>query len=261
LKVGLVGSNGFLGQAFFEVLKDIAIVERFVRGDDQNKLRNCDVIINASGNSSKVLADRDPIRNFEDNVLFPLSLSLMSRDSNSLLVHISSGEVGIALRSYQFDDDPIASLADKTNYTLSKMIGETLVRKHAKRWIIIRPYGLIGKGLQKGPVFDLLKGDPVWVDPRSTFRLMRTMTTAELTYQLILKHLSGTSTNNTYDLSGNDTISLEQIASELNTEIVTRPDLPIVNQLFDLDSIPEGFELPSSLDELKFFAQNDLSTS
>jgi dTDP-4-dehydrorhamnose reductase len=261
LKIGLVGPNGFLGQAFFEVLRDIAVVEKFVRGDDLSKLGNCEVIINASGNSSKVLADRDPVRDLEDNVLFPLSLSLMSRDSNSLLVHISSGEVGNAIKNYKLHDDPIAGLADQTSYTLSKMIGETLVRKHAKKWIIVRPYGLVGKGLRKGPVFDLLRGDPVWVDPRSTFRLMRTITTAELTYQLILNHLSGKSINNTYDLSGSDALSLEQIASELKMQIVSRPDLPIVNQLFDLESVPDEIVLPSSLDELKFFVENDLSTS
>lgn len=261
LKIGLVGPNGYLGQAFFEVLRDIAVVEKFVRGDDLSKLKNCDVIINASGNSSKVLADRDPVRDLQDNVLFPLSLSLMARDCNSLLVHISSGEVGNALKNFKLNDDPIVSLADQTSYTLSKMIGETFVRKHAKKWIIVRPYGLIGKGLRKGPVFDLLRGDPVWVDPRSTFRLMRTITTAELTYQLILNHLSGKSTNNTYHLSGSDTLSLEQIASELKIQIVSRPDLPIVNQMFDFESVPDEIELPSSLDELKFFAENDLSTS
>ena len=261
MKIGLVGPNGFLGQAFFEVLRDVAIVERFVRGDELSKLKNCDVIINASGNSSKVLADRDPIRDFEDNVSFPLSLSLVSNDSNALLVHISSGEVRLTLKDDKKSDDLIASLANQTNYTLSKMIGETLVRKHAKKWLIIRPSGLIGKGMRKGPVFDLLREEPVWVDPRSTFRLMRTITTAQLTYQLILNRLSEVSTNKTYDLSVKDIISLEQIASELKKQIISRADLPIINPLLDSEAFPKEFELPSSLDELKSFVQNDLSVS
>jgi len=253
MKIGLVGYSGFLGQAFVRTAPSNADLVFFDRQDDFMKLKECQVIINANGNSSKVLAEKDPVHDFTSNALFSLQLSIQANTNESLLIHISSGEVANINSRERIGEDLILSLASMNSYSLSKTVGESLVRKYSNRWMVIRPSGLIGKGMKKGPVFDLINKSPIWLHPSSTLSLMTTDSTARFVYNLMHDHLSRKKTNQVYNLMSKNPLTITEIAAILNLPIKTQVDSPIFHaQLGDQSNICSEL-IPSTRGELLEF--------
>jgi len=250
MKIGLIGHKGFLGQAFLHEWSHYGDIVCLDRNDDIVKLDGCKVIINANGNSSKVVAERDPLFDFTSNALFPLKVSLFSKHNDSLLIHISSAEVENSSHDTLNDKSVIELLAMNTNYGFSKAVGESVVQRYAENWMVIRPSGLIGKGMYKGPVYDLINKEPLWVNPESTLSLMGTETTAKLTYQLMLGHLSGARENQTYNLMSKHPLSVVEIADRLNVKVEARPNLPIYHARIGSQQNIDPRLIPSTEEEL-----------
>ena len=250
MKIGLIGYKGFLGQAFLHEWTHYGEIVCLGRNDDIGKLEGCKVIVNANGNSSKVVAESDPLFDFTSNALFPLKVSMFSKQNSSLLIHISSGEVENSIQNTINDKSLVELLAMKTNYGFSKTVGESVVQRYAENWMIIRPSGLIGQGMYKGPVYDLINGKPLWVNPESTLSLMGTETTARLTYQLMLGHLSKARENQTYNLMSKDPLSVLEIAARLNLKVEARPNLPIFHARIGSQQNIDPKLIPSTEEEL-----------
>ena len=257
MKIGLVGSNGFLGQAILSKLDSANEVVRFQRGGKLSTLDGCEVLINANGNSSKVLAENDPQGDFEANTKLTLELSLIAARNGALLVHFSSGEASLEIDAKNQSMDVTKAFLQLSNYGLSKAIGEILVQRYAKKWIIVRPSGLIGPGMKKGPIFDVINGDPVWIDPESQLRILTTRTTAKITLELIERHQSGNEPNGIYNLTSFDSISLREIAQLLKKTIIEKPNLPISNPRIYPSENLDQIKLPSAREEvLEFWNEN-----
>jgi len=66
----IIGGEGFVGSAFARFCqnknKEFEIIDR--ENYDSFKGKKCDILINANGNSSKILATKDPLEDFEATV-------------------------------------------------------------------------------------------------------------------------------------------------------------------------------------------------
>jgi dTDP-4-dehydrorhamnose reductase len=257
MKIGIIGHSGFLGRAFFDVLSETCEVITYDRNCELEVLETCDVIINANGNSSKILAEQDPYLDFIANAAFTLAVSLFATEKDIFLVHISTGEASGISKLNANVTSPIESLLDLSNYGLSKAIGEVLVRKYATKWMIIRPSGLIGQGMKKGPVFDLLSEQPVWVSENSKLSLMRTVTTAKITIELLQYHLVKGVENQTYDVAGTEPLTLGEIAKLFKKDLRTRPELPTVFPATTNPIEVDFIRLPSTISEITAFINED----
>jgi dTDP-4-dehydrorhamnose reductase len=257
MKVGIIGHSGFLGRAFFDILSKNCEVIPYDRNCDLDTLEKCDVIINANGNSSKILAEQDPYLDFMANATFTLAVTLFATKNNIFLVHISSGEASGVTNVNVDTASPIESLLELSNYGLSKAVGEVLVQKYGARWIIIRPSGLIGQGMKKGPVFDLLNGRQVWINEKSKLSLMRTSTTARVTFELLQYHLATGVENQTYDVVGTDPLTLREIAQIFRKELRPRAEAPIVSPATTKSILLDFIKLPTTLSELTDFITED----
>ncbi|MGZ3420125.1 MAG: NAD-dependent epimerase/dehydratase family protein [Polyangiales bacterium] len=216
LRVTVIGAEGFVGSAFVRHLRagsyDVAPVTRATYREHAGK--PSDVVIDAACNSKKFLADRDPFAEFELSVSHRLHTL---RDFPAKThVHISSVDVYSDLTSPSTtrEDSPI-DLARQSHYGFNKLLAEQLVRHHAERWLILRLAGMVGPGLRKNPVYDLLNGQPLRIHPDSQYQFMRTDDVAAIAWQLIREGISGEALN----VCGAGLISPREIAALLGREL------------------------------------------
>ncbi len=188
----VMGGQGFVGSAFVRHAETAG--EQCLALTRENYARrtgaSCEVFINANGNSRKYLAEQDPATDFE------LSVSSVMRSlrdfSAQTYVYLSSTAV------YPDPGNPTATIehakispARLSIYGFHKLLAETLVRKYAESWLIVRLGGMVGVGLHKGPIFDLLTTRSVRVGWRSEFQLLSTDFVARVVYRLAHEGVTG----------------------------------------------------------------------
>ena len=146
---------------------------------EQFRGRSCDLLINANGNSKKFLAEQDPAKEFDASVTSVLR-SLLDFPCKRY-VYLSTIDV------YPRVDDPRCNRetapidAEKVSrYGLHKYLAEQLVRKYADRWLICRLGGMVGTGLWKNSIFDILHDQPLRVSAASEYQFMNTDDVAKI---------------------------------------------------------------------------------
>jgi len=183
--VVLLGCRGFVGSAFARHLSQQGISFLGVEAGNYGEGAGpCRLLIDAAGNSRKYLAEEDPLADFE------LTVSLVMRTLLDYpaehFVLISSVDVYPNLDSPEStrEDTPIDPLASSA-YGFHKLMAELCVRRHARRWSIFRLAGMVGPGLRKNPVFDILHQAPLRIHPDSRYQYMHTDDVASTVWQLI----------------------------------------------------------------------------
>ena len=160
MRVTVIGANGFVGSAFVRLLQrraDIELITVTRENFDTAPVGHSDVVIEAACNSKKYLADRDPLAEFELSVTH--RLKSLRRFPADLQLHISSVDVYGDLSSPATTTEATPpDLARVSSYGLHKLLAEQLVRHYSPAWLILRLAGMVGPGLRKNPVYDLLHG-------------------------------------------------------------------------------------------------------
>jgi nucleoside-diphosphate-sugar epimerase len=210
MRVVVIGSEGFVGSAFVRRLRAVgAEVAEVTRG---NYARHtgvvADVVVDAAGNSKKFFADERPFDEFDASVGH--RLRTLRDFPAGLHLHISSVDVypdvsspAVTREKAVFD----ATAASK--YGFHKKMAEDLVRVHAARWLIVRLGGMVGPGMKKSPVFDLLNRQPQRVHPDSRFQYLSTDDAARLAMQLV----EAGAKNEIFNICASGTLSPREISA------------------------------------------------
>ena len=230
-KIIILGGHGFLGSALAEEARkrgwETAPVNR--AGYRECVGRDCDLLINADGNSKKYLADKDP------NLEFDLSVRSVSQSLHDihakLYVYLSTIDV------YSNKSDPACNHEESaidpallSCYGFHKYLAEQLVRRHAKSWLILRLGGFVGPGLKKNSIYDMLMKEKIRVHPESRYQYLDTASLAQTVFQLVEQgHLQ-----TIFNLAGEGTVSLRDIAQLI-------PDDPLAGA--PSDKKPEHYEV------------------
>lgn len=199
----ILGGGGFVGSAFARLCEsrglDHAVVTRSNYSEHAGK--SCEVLINADGNSSKRLGESDPARDFELSVL-SVKRSLVDFKF-SKYVMVSSCEVYPDVSSPQTTrEDAELSPAAQTPYGFHKRLAELCVMHACGDWLVLRLAGMVGPGLKKNPIHDVLHGGPLWVSPDSRMQYMHTDDVASLADKLAGRH------SGIYNLCGRGTVRI-----------------------------------------------------
>lgn len=210
MRVTVIGAGGFVGSAFVAHLigrPGVEVVEVTRMNYSERAGARSDVVIEASCNSRKYLADEQPVLEFEQSVSH--RLRTLRDFPASLHVHISSVDVYSDLRTPETTrEDSAIDLAGVSHYGLHKLLAEQLVRHYADRWLIIRLGGMVGPGLRKNPVYDILNGQPLRIHPDSQYQFMPTSEVARIVRTLVESGVS----NEVFNLCGKGLISPREIA-------------------------------------------------
>jgi len=211
----LVGGQGFVGSAFRRLCAARGIPHESITRDSYRGAvgRAGTILVYAAGNSRKYLAEQNWQADFEASV--EAVVRSIQHFHVDRYVLISSVDVYDAL------DDPLRNHEDAvidplrlSTYGFHKYVAESSVRRHAPRWLIVRLAGMVGPGLKKNPVFDVLHGRPLSIHPDSQYQFMPTDAVADIVWKLIDAGWE----NRVVNLCGSGLISPREIA-----EIAAKP--------------------------------------
>jgi nucleoside-diphosphate-sugar epimerase len=254
--VTVIGAGGFVGSAFVRRLRadPECLLREVTRANyDEEKGRRADVVIDCSGNSRKFLAEERPAQDFDLSVA--QRLRTLADFPAVLHVHISSVDVYPELGSPERTrEDVEIDVARISNYGFHKLLAEDLVRHYASHWLIVRLAGMVGPGLKKNPVYDILHGQPLRIHPDSRYQFLHTDDAAGLVLALV----SAGTTMQVYNVCGTGLISPRDIGrlvdKELNlslTEDTARPRVVEVN----LSKLQAQMVVPVTEETVKRFVQ------
>jgi nucleoside-diphosphate-sugar epimerase len=210
-----------------------------------------ELLINANGNSRKYLAREDPAADFD------LSVRTVTRSLHEIrsarYVFLSSAEV------YDHPFDPAQNAEDVpiietalSAYGFHKLLAEHLVRRYAPGWTILRLSGLVGPGLRKNALFDLLTGAPMRVHPDSAYQFIDTRVLARVLFDL-LPDPAGIH-HRIFNVGGHGVVTLREAAGWIGVSIPPGADaLPRERCELNIERIARLAALPASTDAVRGF--------
>lgn len=217
MKVIVIGINGLAGSAFGRILPKMGHECIGVTRENYNNLAGtkADIVINANGSSSKPRAQADPIGEIERTVTS--TMRFCNDFDCQQYVQISSGDVYTSLNDPSANtEDSIINPEKLSPYGLCKYLAECVVRNRCSNWLIIRPGGMLGPGLKKNPVYDLLAGTKIFVHPDSMLGFIHTNCLAET----IINLTAGALSNEIFNIAGKGLVSMRQVMKWTN-----KPDI------------------------------------
>ena len=209
MRVVVLGARGFVGSAFMRLMHARGVeclpVDR--AGYAEAPRHGADVLIHAAGNSAKYIADRDPVADFEQSV--SLALRAASDFRPGLYVLVSSVDVYPRLSRPEWThESAVINPLEASVYGFHKRLAELVVQRHAGRWLIPRLAGMIGPGLRKNPVYDVLHSEPLRIHPDSQYQFMTTDAAAAAVWELITAKVH----DEVFNICGRGVISPREIA-------------------------------------------------
>ena len=153
MKIGVIGSNGFIGREIYNHLGKDHTVYPIHQGAPGT--RRYDVVIDANGSNSKYKAERDPLSDFQASV-------------DPVMKYINT----LKYDKYIYISTIDAESPRKSNYGFNRFQAEGFVMKYAKKWMIIRLCSVIGKKAKKGIVYDILNDEKLFVTKDSLIQII-----------------------------------------------------------------------------------------
>lgn len=246
----LLGGDGFVGSALVRACsssgQEYAVINR--RNYTGVLGQKCDVFIHAAGNSKKYLSKQDPLQDFIESVQ-SVRRSLVDFRFKTYVL-ISSAEV------YPDSASPTTTSEDQgidvhlqSPYGFHKYLAELCVRHSAPRWLILRFGGLVGPGLKKNPIYDVLNGGPLWITPESELQYMHSDRAASITLSLLKKGVY----NSILNVCGRGVINLKQVMQWAGREVAVRPGSSRVRCELSLSRLSAHADLPETCRTVKEF--------
>jgi len=239
----ILGGKGFVGSAIVRHCTSRTIAHTVITRENYGDLKgeHCNVFINANGNSKKFMAEERPLAEFDASVRsVRASLSDFSFD---YYVHLSSCDVYPDCSSpVTTHEDMELDLSRQSRYGFHKYLGELCVQHMAKRWLIVRMGGVVGSDMKKNPIFDILNGGPLWLDPASALQYMHTDVLAKLLFEMIERNIE----NQIINMCGRGTVSLKEVIDCVGGNVTVKPGSPVVRyevsieRLWSIVSVPDS---------------------
>jgi len=252
----LLGGRGFYGSGIARMLEAQGRAFRVITRENYAEFRGqrCEVFINANGNSSKLLAKRAPLEDFDASVR-SVRHSLVDFEFGTY-VYLSSVDV-YADCSHGKPNSEVAPLdpTKQSSYGFHKSIAEQCVRHSARRWMIARLGGAVGPGLKKNAIFDILNGGPLWLDPESRLQFLHTDAAARILLALLDRGIR----NEVFNVCGRGTISLHEVLEAARKSIAIRPQSPRIHYEVDVSKLGRLVDIPETRTTVLSFVRNGAS--
>lgn len=239
----ILGGKGFVGSAFARHCRRSDLPHTVIDIDNYRDHvgGGCEILINANGNSKKFLAREDPVREFRESVESVRS-SLVDFKAERY-VHLSTGDVYPDCSSPETTrEDMEIDITLQSPYGFHKYLAEQCVRHAAKRWLIIRMGGFVGPGLKKNPVYDILHGGPLWLDPESRLEYLHTDENARIVFELIDCGLEEEVVN----VCGKGLVSLTEVMEAAGTTVEVKPGSPRITYDVSIEKLERILPVPES---------------
>jgi nucleoside-diphosphate-sugar epimerase len=249
----LLGSRGFVGQSVLAELEQFdECIGIDVHNYDEYCGTRCDVLVNVNGNSKKFLAAEDPKAEFD------MSVRSVVRSVYDFpcqrYVFISTVDVYTDFAEpANTGEDTAIDTQRQSPYGFHKWLAEQYVRKTCASWLITRLGGMVGPGLKKGPVYDLMHDVPLRVHVDSRYQYIHTRTVGAVVRTLLERDVSG----EVFNVCGTGTVSLREVAGLLGKDVVT--DDTLEKQHYEISNarLAKLLDVPTTQASVERFLQEE----
>ncbi len=248
----ILGGGGFIGSAFVRRCVTQGWEHRVVTRENYAEFagRRCNLFVNANGNARKNLATKAPLEDFDASVR-SVRKTLIDFPCDTY-VYLSSCEVYPDCSSpARTCEDQSIDVARQNPYGLHKYLAEQCVRHAASRWLVARVGGLVGPAFYKNAIFDILAGDPLWLDPASEMQFMATDDAAGIILNLARDRLA----NEVVNVCGKGTIRLQEVIDFVGAKVMVRPGSPRVVYDVSIDKLSRYVPVPETRRAVLEFVQ------
>lgn len=212
MEIAILGANGFVGSNLVKILKSYYKVYSITSENYTNFIGlKFDVLINANGNGKKYLAEDKPLLDFDLSVKSVYN-SLFDFEFKTY-IYISSIDV------YK-----------ESMYGFHRSVAEDIIRQISEKkqfnCINFRCGSIIGPGLKKGVLYDIINNIPLHISPKSRLQFI----SIREIVNTIIYFLNHKEDNNiiTLDVFSPQPISIKSIGKLVGKKVRYIPgDLPI----------------------------------
>lgn len=218
-KIGVVGANGFFGRALCKNVKDFDLNLVAITKENYSSLKSdkYDFLVNSAMPSTKYWALNNPYSDFQQTVC--LTADLVYNWNCDKIVQIST------MSANEIDSHP---------YGINKRAAEIITSY--KNSLIVRLGSLYGEGLRKGPLYDLLNNNKLYVDIRSEYNFIST----DFCARWILNNLER---DGIVQLGAVDTISLLEISKKLKLNVTHKGNIEHIHSKDIENGMPSVSEI------------------
>ncbi|MBU0768212.1 MAG: SDR family oxidoreductase [Proteobacteria bacterium] len=244
MRIAILGANGFLGGEiirYYTAKYDVHGVSRENYKDFFGQ--EFDVFINAAGNSKRFWANNNIVEDFDASTV-SVYRSLLDFNAK-VYVYISSSDVYADQKDlYKTREDANIHLKGVCPYGFHKYVSELLVQKYAKKYLILRCAAIIGKGMKKGPVKDILEGQALFIKAESKLQFITASEIAAVIEALVGRGIG----NEIFNTGGVGAVSVGDLGKAAGREIAVRPDAEQQFYEMDITKLKKIFSLKRSED-------------
>lgn len=254
----LLGAEGFLGKAISFTLEKHKLKYTPITRKNYKRFvgKSCNILINSSTNSKKFLSETDFDYDYNETVNNVLN-SIKNFKFKKYILISSSDVYNEKNQLDKTKENSIIDVSSLSNYAFNKYYAELLVQKKIKNWLIFRCGGLIGKGLKKNPIYDLLNNKKLFIDPKSKFQFIDTVEVAEIILVIIKRKIK----NNIFNLSGQGNIKIKDIIQRYNFKPSYSDVLNLVNYNINTKKINKIIKTKKSKKYLYDFLDENVQIS
>ena len=239
--LAVIGGQGMLGSDLVKYLSQSFLVTSISKENYSQFINHSfDVVVNANGNSKRFWAVKNPLKDF---VLSTVSVYKSLFDFKfKTYIYVSSSDVYV-------DHSSIASTSENQTqgqnklspYGFHKYLSEEIIKNHCKRYLILRASMVLGKNLKKGPLFDIVNNNPLFISKTSRLQMIDTKEIANVIFFLINKQIK----NETFNVGGKGVVDFEKIQTYFSTPVsfqnenetqIYEMNVAKLNKLFPLKS-------------------------
>ncbi len=249
----ILGAKGFLGSAVSRACRRQGLEFCGIEPEDYTDYvgQACDVLVNANGNSRKYLAQQSPLEDFAMNV-GSVRRSLEDFGYGKYVLFSSAEVYPDSSRPATTDENGVMDPAQQTPYGFHKYLAELCVRHRAARWLILRLSGFVGPGLKKNAVYDVMNGNPLWVDPASQFQYLHT---EDLATMVLAMAASRETDSQVVNVGARGTISLLEVSRLSGRSLNARPGSPTVRCELAVTRLARWVNVPTTESAVKRFLE------
>ena len=174
MKICVVGHTGFVGRVVYRHFCDFGHEVCGINSSTKEMpTGKFELVVNAAGSSVKYMARENPGLDFEQSVgVFSTIVKLKSDN----FIQISSIDAGGDTAS---------------NYTKSKLVAEYCARMYFPNVTVLRLGGLVGPGLRKNVVYDIINNKDLHVSFDSAFNYISTKEVGKVIDSIVGKSFWG----------------------------------------------------------------------
>lgn len=246
----VVGGRGLTGSAILRELRGRGIEHANVQRENRRQFhgRSFDVLFFCAGSALKWKAAEDPHFDFTASVAH-LSYYLHEIRAGRVVL-LSDAEVYADPTSEETTHEDVPRLEEaRSTYAYHKLLAEDMTRRFAPRHLVVRLPTLVGPGLRRNVVHDLVHGHrPLRELPESRLNVLHTDRMAAQLLELLQAGAEGT-----FNLGATDTVRLEEAAGIFGCSPAWRPEPGAVarDPQLNLDRVRSRVELESSVSALE----------